>query len=107
MNPYHYLESRFVTSQIELNKKQTTSGHAESHAILAWMWIVLKVSTLYYLIALLFQYLGVALHLTAKPRQARDIALAETERIMAAKKEVDKVVGNVMNNVSNINPEAH
>lgn len=102
MNPYHYLESRFVTSQISLNRKQSTGGHAENHAILAWMWITLKVATLYYLCVLLIQYLGVALHLTQRPKQARDLALAEAERQILAKKEAEKFAAQVTN-VTNIN----
>lgn len=97
MNPYHYLESRFVSSQIALNKKQSTSGHAENHAILAWMWVVLKISTLYYLVRLVMQYLGVLLHLAEKPSPARSIALVEAERQMEAKKAAAKFATQVTN----------
>lgn len=77
-----YLQSRFVACQVALERKQTTTGHAENHAILAHMWIALKIGTIFHMFVLLGHWLGVALRLIEAPKPAREIATAAAQEKM-------------------------
>lgn len=96
MNFYKYLESRFVTSQLALNAKQTTSGHGENHAILALMWVVLKLTTAFYFALILIQYLAVLFHLATKPKEAKEIVAAAKLAAHQAKMEGEKFAQEIM-----------
>lgn len=92
MNISEYLQSRFVQSQTILHTKQTTSEHAKNHAILAWMWIALKIATAFYFLSILMNYFAVLFHIAEKPRAARDIARDYQLEEMRKREEANKFV---------------
>lgn len=106
MSFYNYLESRYVTSQLTLQKKQTTTGHAHNHALLALMWISLKIGTLFNIFLILFHYLAVVVHLVPKPRRARDIATDAALEMQARQEEAAKVVRDITKGATDANQRA-
>lgn len=95
MNPGKFLESSFISSQIKLNKKQSTWDHGENHAILALMWLVLKAITVFHILRLVMSYLLMAIRVMPFPKKAEDIYADEKIREAQAKEVAKEVASNV------------
>lgn len=91
MKFYDYVESRFLTSQIGLNKKQSAAAHAENQAIRGWMWLGLKMGTAFHLITLPFHFLGTRIWLFTTPKTATQIALDHAANMKKDKEAADKL----------------
>lgn len=76
MNFFSYMESRYVSAQISLQKKQgtATTNLALTGATKAHMWLWLKLAAIFYFIVFPLQYVGVFLGLTQAPRSAHALA---------------------------------
>ena len=73
MNIISYLESRFVSSQCEMSQKSSPSSLAFNQAVRTWLWIAVMAMTVFYVFAVLADFMGVSMGLITRPRSAQSV----------------------------------
>ena len=68
-----FLESKVVSTKLDLNKQQTIPLHGKHQGILFLVWLTLKLLAAYHFLATLVEYVGISVGLVQAPKHPLDI----------------------------------